>query len=66
MSAKYPNVHVQLTGQDGNAFFIMARVAIALKRAGVNADEMAEFRKEALSGNYDKVLQTVMEWVEVS
>jgi hypothetical protein len=28
---KYPNVRVQLTGEDGNAFFIIVRVAQALR-----------------------------------
>jgi len=69
---KYPEIEVQLTGEDGNAMSIVANVAKAMRRALdeederiVTADEIAEFRREALSGDYDHVLQTVMAWVEV-
>jgi hypothetical protein len=31
----YPHVRVQLTGKDGNAFFILARTTEAMRRAGV-------------------------------
>ena len=66
MQPKYPEIHVQLSGEDGNAFFIIARVRKALKRAGIDSDVYEEFTKEASSGDYDKVLQTVMKWVETS
>jgi hypothetical protein len=63
---KYPSVLVPMTGEDGNALFIIGRVAMALKRAGVSPDEIVEFRAEAMSGDYDNVIQTVMRWVSVS
>jgi menaquinone-dependent protoporphyrinogen IX oxidase len=59
---KFPDVDVQLTGQDGNAFFIIARVSRALKDAG-HRDAVDEFRREAMSGDYDHVLVTCMEYV---
>lgn len=62
---KYPNVTVRLTGEDGNAMFIIARVRRALKRAGVPEAELDEFTADAMDGDYDNVLQTVMRWVEV-
>ena len=65
MAPKYPNVKVQLTGQNGNAFNIMGRVTRELRRAGVSADEIDKFRQEATSGDYDNVLQTAMRWVDV-
>ena len=40
--AKYPDVTVELSGQDGNAFFIIGRTRSALKRAGVSSDEIEE------------------------
>lgn len=61
---KFPNVTVQLTGEDGNAFFIAARVRQALTRAG-HREEAAEFFGEALSGDYDHLLQTAMAYVDV-
>lgn len=60
---KYPHVTVQLTGQDGNAFFILGRVMGALRDAGVPEEEVDEFLREAKSGDYDHLLATVMKWV---
>jgi len=66
MKVKYPNIEVQLSGEDGNAFFIIGKVCKALRRAGVGKDKREAFTKEATSGNYDNVLQSVMRWVETS
>lgn len=66
MDVKYPGVHVRLTGQDGNGFMIIGRVRKALKRAGVASSEIEAFTKEAQSGDYDNLLQTVMRTVETS
>lgn len=63
---KYPNVEVQLTGQDGNAFFIISRVRTALRRAGVPSSEANDFTNEAMAGDYDHVLRTCMSWVSCS
>lgn len=63
---KYPDVSVALSGEDGNAFVIIGRVRRALRRAGVDDDEITAFSEEASSGNYDNVLQTVMRWVSTS
>lgn len=63
---KYPEVKVRLTGQDGNAFMILGLVQRALRRAGVSQDEINEFLAEATSGDYDHLLQTAMNTVEVS
>lgn len=63
---KYPHIEVELSGQDGNAFFIIGRVVSALRRAGVPADEVQSFQTEAMSGDYDNVLRTVMATVEVT
>lgn len=63
---KYPDVHVQLTGEDGNAFFIIGRVRSALRRSGVEASEIEAFCNEAMAGDYDNVLRTTMRWVSAS
>lgn len=60
---KYPNITVQLSGENGNVFSIIARVMRAMREAGVPAEEIQAFVKEAKSGDYDYVLQTVMRWV---
>lgn len=62
---KYPNVSVQLSGEDGNAMSIIARVRRALKDDGAPESDIEAFSNEAMSGDYDNVLQTAMKWVEV-
>lgn len=66
MTPRYPGVEVQLIGQDGNAFLVVGRVARALQEAGVSEEERLTFTATALGGDYDKVLQTAMEWVTVT
>ena len=64
MTVKYPQVKFSLSGSDGNAFMIIGGVRKAMRRAGVSDEEIEAFSKEASSGNYDHVLQTVMKTVE--
>ena len=61
----FPEIEVQLTGEDGNAFFIISRVSAALRRHGVKPERINTFQQEAMSGNYDNVLRTCMAWVTV-
>lgn len=63
MSVRYPEIHVRLVGEDGNAFAILGRVRKALQRGGVSRDEIEAFHTEATSGDYTKLLATVMQWV---
>ena len=62
---RYPDIEVQLTGEDGNAFGIIGRVRRALRQAGVSADEVQGFTDEATAGDYDHLLATCMRWVTV-
>jgi hypothetical protein len=62
---KYPHITVQLTGEDGNAFFIISRVRVALKKNKVPQPEITAFMNEAMSGDYQHVLSTVQKWVNV-
>jgi hypothetical protein len=66
MNVKYPHVHVELVGQDGNAFSILGKVRRAMRHAGVDKDEITAYCEEAMSGDYDHLLQTTMKWVDVS
>lgn len=66
MDPKYPDIEVELIGKDGNAFMILGLVSKALKRAGVSKAEVDEYMAEAMSGDYDHLLQTTMRWVEVA
>ena len=59
------NAKVELVGQDGNAFAIMGRVTNAMRRAGVDREIIKQYQQEAMSGDYDHLLQVTMEYVEV-
>ena len=63
---RYPDIEVTLIGLDGNAGSIMDRVVRALRNNDVSKDEVAAFRNEAYSGDYNNLLATVMKWVSVS
>jgi len=65
MDPKYPNVKVKLVGEDGNAFAIMGRVAHAMRKAGLTRDQINEYQKEAMSGNYDNLLVVTMNYVDI-
>ena len=60
------NITVSLIGKDGNAFGILGNVQKALKNNGVEKVEIDAYLKEAMSGDYDHLLRTTMEWVEVA
>ena len=62
---KYPDVHVRLVGEDGNAFAILGRVNGAMIRADISKEERDAFHAEATSGDYDHLLRTVTRWVSV-
>lgn len=66
MTVKFPNVTVDLTSMDGNAFALIGGTTRAMRRAGVSADDVDAFRDEALaSESYDQVIQTIMRTVNV-
>ena len=44
---RYPEVQVQLSGQDGNAFAILGRTTAALRAAGVPSEEIDAYFAEA-------------------
>ena len=60
------NIEVQLSGNDGNAFAIMASIRSALKSAGANEAEISLYTQESMSGDYDNLLRVANEWVEVA
>jgi hypothetical protein len=62
---KFPDVEVQLSGEDGNAFGIIGKTMKALRHAG-HEDASREYQNEAMSSaSYDEVIQTTMRYVEV-
>jgi hypothetical protein len=59
-------VEVQLSGNDGNAFSIMASVKDALKKAGASKEEIDQYISDSMAGDYDNLLRVAMDWVEVA
>lgn len=65
MEIKYPDVTVQLTGRDGNAFSIVAAVSGALRRQ-IGSEAADTFAAEALNQrSYDALLRHAMATVTV-
>jgi len=65
MATDYKHICVNLCGVDGNAFALMGTVTKALRRAGAPREVLEAFKSEAMSGDYDHVIQTIMDWVTV-
>ena len=63
---KHPEVKVRLTGSDDNAFAVLGKVKQAMERKHVPREEIKAFMSEAMSGDYDHLLQTCLRWVDVS
>lgn len=62
---KYPDIHVQLTGNDGNAFMVLGLCQRAAKRAGLSEKEISAFMTEAQAGDYKHLLNTAMTWFNI-
>jgi hypothetical protein len=65
MNPLFPEITVKLLGEDGNAFYILGKVQKAMKKAGIPRENINKFMDEAMSGDYDHLLRTVMVYVNV-
>jgi len=65
MTPRYPEITVELVGQDGNAFNLLGLMQRALKQHDIPKDQIDAFMQEAMSGDYNNLLQTCMQWVDV-
>lgn len=65
MEIKYPEIEVKLVGNDGNAYAILGSMKRELQRGAVPQVEIKEFMDEAMSGDYNHLLRTCMNWVTV-
>lgn len=65
-SIKYPDIDVQLSGKDGNAFSVLGNVQRALRKGQVPSEDIEQFISEAMSGDYNHLLATAMRWVNIS
>ena len=62
---KYPDITVNIIGQNGNAFCILGICKRAMERAKLPQTEIDSFMSEAMSGGYDHLLATVLAWFVV-
>ena len=62
---KYPYVSVNWSNIDGNAFSLIGSVVKGLRKAKVDPVQITEFRQEALSSDYDNVMDTCARWVTI-
>jgi ribosomal protein S9 len=60
------DVAVKLTGTDGNAYAVMGAVSKALKKAGATKEQVDAYMAESMSGDYNHLIATACDWVEVS
>lgn len=65
---KFEKVHVHLsTGTDGNAFAIIVKVSAAMRKAGIDRDDIKQFHDSCWQcQSHDELLQLVMATVNVS
>ena len=59
---KYPHVEVLLGTRDDNIYSIMKTARERAKRAGLDADEIERFCREAIDGDYDHAIEVCMRW----
>jgi hypothetical protein len=57
---------LELVGQDGNAFNVLGLAKRAAQKAGWQKEQFDVFLQKAISGDYDHLLQTVMEHFDVT
>jgi hypothetical protein len=63
---QHPDIEVQLTGQDSNAFNIIALVTRALKDNGLRSEAKAFSSAAMRQESHDAVIQLAMRTVTVS
>ncbi len=63
-ATRYPDVSVQLTGNDGNAFNLLGLCQRAARKAGLPDDQIKTFMAEATGGDYNHLLATCQRWFD--
>ena len=55
-----------LVGVDGNAYSVMGYTSRALRREGFGKDVIDKMHKEAMSGDYDHLVSTCMNYIDMA
>jgi hypothetical protein len=58
-------MEINLSSIDGNAYAIMGAAQRILKKAGATPEEIDEYLKESMSGDYENLVATVGKWLVV-
>jgi hypothetical protein len=58
-------IRLKLSGTDGNAYALLGRAKEAARKAKMPTEEWNKIRDEAMSGDYDHLLQTLMKNFDV-
>ena len=61
---KNKKVKMELIGMDGNAFSVMGNFSKNAKRQGWTQEEVDSVLNEAMSGDYNHLLATIVQHVE--
>ena len=64
-SPKYPEITVNLVGENGNTFYILGKCLSAMRRANISKEEQDEFYRQATASDYNHLVITCMEWFNV-
>jgi len=56
---------LKLIGEDGNVFYILGKAVREARRAGWSEEKINEFKRKAMSGDYNNALQTCMAYFDV-
>ena len=65
MRSIFKHINIAMVGEDGNAMSIMGRVHKAMRRDGCEPEEITAVMDEMKAGDYDHLLNTVMETFSV-
>jgi hypothetical protein len=61
-----PKYDVTVVPFDGNAFSIMGAVKTGMQKGGASKDEINAYMKDAMSGDYDHLLQVSLAMVNIA
>jgi hypothetical protein len=62
---KYPEIIINLVGEDSNAFSILG-LCVKEAKSTLSKDEIEEFKKEATKGDFDNLICVVCKWFTVN
>jgi NAD(P)H-flavin reductase len=61
----FPTVTIDISGPDGNAYYIMGVIQTLLKENGTNEAEIKSVLKDMMSSNYGHLLSVAKKYVNI-